>query len=513
MSVMPLRSNALLVDVEATRERADLELDQANRSSLGQFMTPEVVASFMASMFGDLGPDIRLLDAGAGVGSLTAAFVNEAISRPANPRSIEVTAYEVDRVMLAGLRAVFGSCESAARAKNTRFTGRIISRDFVEAGTLLLDPGMFEEAPTPRFNAAILNPPYRKIAGDSRERLQLRGVGLETSNLYTAFVGLAIRMLEHGGELVAITPRSFCNGPYFRSFRRLLLEETSILRVHVFESRDRAFRDNSVLQENIIFHLRKGAPRGKVVLTINAAPGEPVAGRSVPHSVVVDPKDPNAFIHLATSNEDADVAVRMESLPCRLEELGINVSTGRVVDFRAREFLRGEPGVDTAPLIYPTHFHRGFVSWPKPGGRKANAIADEEMTRPLMVPNETYVLTKRFTSKEEKRRVVAAVCEPSRLPVGVARLGIENHVNYFHAAGKGLSGALARGIAAYLNSSLVDRYFRQFNGHTQVNATDLRSLRYPDAGTLRAMGKVIGDSFPDQSAIDAIVDNAIAAMA
>jgi len=69
-----------------------------------------------------------------------------------------------------------------------------------------------------------------------------------------------------------------------------------------------------------------------------------------------------------------------------------------------------------------------------------------------------------------------------------------------------LPRGIAKGLAAYLNSSLVDRFFRQFNGHTQVNAADLRSLRYPDLATLKALGKRIGKTFPDQERIDAIVN-------
>ncbi len=499
-------AGALLAQADLTRKRTNTALDEATRASLGQYMTPGVLAKFMASMFRNLDSEIRVLDAGAGVGSLTAAFVHEALGRNPKPRTIEVTAYEIDPVMATGLREVCESCHSAARRTRTHFVGRIVERDFIEDGSSLLNAGLFRDGSSPRFNAAIMNPPYRKIGSDSRERLQLRSAGIETSNLYTAFVGLAIRLLDHGGELVAITPRSFCNGPYFRPFRRLLLDEMALLRIHVFESRNRAFQDDAVLQENIIFHAKKGARRGTVILSTSAAPGEPVSERAVPHSVVVDPQDPNAFIHLATTCEETSIAERMATLPCGLGDLGITVSTGRVVDFRARDFLRDDPGSNTVPLIYPTHFNNGFVAWPKFGGRKANALADERATRGMMVPNETYVLTKRFTTKEERRRIVAVVCDPERLPAGIKQLGIENHVNYFHSAGNGLSKSVAKGLAVYLNSSLVDRYFRQFNGHTQVNATDLRSIRYPRLNTLRAMGRRIGKAFPDQPGVDAIVD-------
>ena len=68
-------------------------------------------------------------------------------------------------------------------------------------------------------------------------------------------------------------------------------------------------------------------------------------------------------------------------------------------------------------------------------------------------------------------------------------LGFEKHLNLFHENKRGLPEALARGLAAYLNTSAVDEHFRSFNGHTQVNATDLRQIRYPSLDALTALGK------------------------
>jgi adenine-specific DNA-methyltransferase len=44
-------------------------------------------------------------------------------------------------------------------------------------------------------------------------------------------------------------------------------------------------------------------------------------------------------------------------------------------------------------------------------------------------------------------------------------------------------------LAAFLNTTAVDDNFRRFNGHTQVNATDLRMMKYPSRPALIALGK------------------------
>ncbi|MGH9566058.1 MAG: hypothetical protein ACRD4I_08755 [Candidatus Angelobacter sp.] len=92
---------SVLVDaVDFFRLDANRKLDPARRSELGQFMTPPATARLMASMFQAEGAALRLLDAGAGVGSLSAAFVAEVCSRTQKPRRIDATVYEIDDTML-----------------------------------------------------------------------------------------------------------------------------------------------------------------------------------------------------------------------------------------------------------------------------------------------------------------------------------------------------------------------------------------------------------------------------
>jgi len=128
------------------------------------------------------------------------------------------------------------------------------------------------------------------------------------------------------------------------------------------------------------------------------------------------------------------------------------------------------------------------MSWPILGMKKPNAIMLNEDSRRWMYPTGTYCVVRRFSSKEEARRIVASVVNPEAF--GDARvLGFENHLNVFHADGGGLPVDLAHGLAAFLNTSAVDEAFRRFNGHTQVNATDLRRMKYPSVETLTEIGR------------------------
>ncbi|MGH9566057.1 MAG: Eco57I restriction-modification methylase domain-containing protein, partial [Candidatus Angelobacter sp.] len=172
-----------------------------------------------------------------------------------------------------------------------------------------------------RFDCAILNPPYKNINSDSDTRATLREIGIETSNLYTGFLAVVLLLLSDGGELVAITPRSFCNGPYFKPFRKLLLETLTLRRVHIFESRQVAFGEDDVLQENVIFYGVKGAEKGQVTISSSTGPEDEFSTvREIPYDQLVRPGDPEHFIHIVSDDLGGSIAEQIGQLYWTLKE-------------------------------------------------------------------------------------------------------------------------------------------------------------------------------------------------
>lgn len=502
----PMSAVELAARAETRRVEASASLSSDSRGALGQFFTPASAATLLASMFEPRSGHTRILDAGAGAGSLTAALIAR-IATEGWPATVDVHAIELDKDLLPSLKETLLDCEAAIKGA----TSELHAADFIEWATDQLGLGLFAKEPA-RFELAILNPPYRKLNTASRERRLLSAVGIETSNVYSAFVSLALRLLAPGGQLVAITPRSFCNGPYFRTFREQILDEAGLRRIHLFDSRNKAFRDTAVLQENVIFHLVKGAAHGEVTISSSDGSGEDsIASRRVPFEQVVHRGDLNRFIHVVVDPAQSDVPTRVGRLASELSDLDASVSTGRVVDFRAREHLRMESSPRTVPLLYPMHLRDGRVRWPGTGGRKPSAIVSSEATAGLLLPRGHYVLVKRFSAKEERRRVVATVLQADDLATDL--VAIENHINVFHHRNAGLALDLAWGLATYLNSMVLDVFFRQFNGHTQVNATDLRSFRYPTCAQLEALGASARMANRDQETIDRLVEEHVPELA
>jgi adenine-specific DNA-methyltransferase len=502
---------SLLAQADFFRLDASRRVDPERRAAMGQFFTPAPTARLMASMFENRASAVRLLDAGAGIGSLTAAWIEEVCGRGSRPESIEVTAYEIEATFVDYLTDTLEACRRECERAGVPMKWEVVREDFIEAGAAMLAEDLFA-SPRREFTSAILNPPYRKIHSDSGARQRLARVGIEAGNLYAAFLALAARLLAPGGELVAISPRSFCNGPYFRPFRVGFLKAMALRRIHVFESRERAFRDDEVLQENVILHAVKGGERRRVVISSSVGPeDEHAVAREVDYGEVVKPDDADAFIYVAADGLSDGVTGLMRNFTASLSDIGLSVSTGRVVDFRATKFLRRRPARPTVPLVYPVNFQDGFIAWPAAETKKPQGLGGLRGGDDLLVPSGWYTLTKRFSAKEERRRVTAAVYDPTR--IDAAWVGFENHLNYYHRQGRGLPKDVAKGLAAFLNSRLVDLYFRQFSGHTQVNATDLRSLKYPTLAALERLGARIGRTFPEQSELDRLIEEELLHMA
>ena len=475
---------SLLDEFETLRADAYKAL-VSDRGSLGQFYTPVPVASLLASMIErPVADSISLIDPGAGVGMLSAAAVSRLYAL--GVKKISLTVCEVAREVTPTLRAGMDLIERWCGENEIGFQATVVEGDFIQWAVEQISDDLFAPEKI-RFDLAILNPPYKKIQTDSVHRRQLQRLGLECTNLYAAFVYLSARLLRAQGQLVSINPRSFANGPYFRDFRQQLFSIAPLSAVHVFGRRDRAFSSDNVLQENVVLRAVRGVASQKLrIFTSEAGETVSTSMREIPIERAISPGDPDQVLHLEATDDDAEVTDLLRALPSTLVDIGIQVSTGRVVDFRAKDALRISAGADTVPLIYPQHLRNASVEWPK-GAKKPDYFQPGSIYASQLVPAGTYVLTKRFSSKEEKRRISASLITTSVVPA--AHYALENHVNYFHAHGSPLDDALGIGLTAYLNSTLADRYFRLYNGHTQVNATDLRAMPFPPASALRELGK------------------------
>ncbi|WP_447947943.1 Eco57I restriction-modification methylase domain-containing protein [Microbacterium maritypicum] len=459
-------------------------LDADAQAALGQYFTPVAAAEIIADLptipTGDI---VRILDPGAGSGMLGAAMVERLrASRP--DVAIELTAVELDEAPLEALDATLADLRENGGVKVQR-----VSADFIEWA---LDTDQ-------RFDIVIQNPPYRKLRTDSPAQATLRRAGIDVPNIYAAFLALGIRLLADGGQQVAITPRSWMNGTYYSDFRRQFVNTVGIESVHTFESRSKVFKDTNVLQEAIVVSATRGASPDVVQLRTSHDHNSGITSRSVPYPQVVT----DDFIHVPASEKDAEAVAWMSAhVTHTLADLGLTVSTGRVVDFRSRDMLHHERLDGAAPMVNSTHLRGGVSEHPLAVAKKPQWFkTDPKVEARLLVPSGCYVLIKRFSAKEEKRRVVAAVWESTE-PVA-----FDNKLNYVHASGAGLDPEVARGLTVFLNSTRLDDYFRVFSGHTQVNATDLRQMKFPTAEQLRLLALT---NTATQADIDAAVESAVA---
>jgi adenine-specific DNA-methyltransferase len=457
-----------------------------NKAKYAQFFTPDAVALYMVNMFDWSSARItRLLDPGAGEGALAFQMLNHLRDVKETPPTYMI---EVDP-------AVCQELKTRSKRFEDSFPLQVLQGDFIYEAFKLTQQGIC-------FSHAIINPPYYKLRRGSAHSDYLLRHGINVTNIYAAFVWLAALLLEQEGQLVAIIPRSFCNGPYFLKFREFIADNLSIDAIHIFDSRDSVFSKDKVLQENIIIKLSKRDQRDCVRITYSTDQGF-TDGKELVVKVgqVLSSRETGYCIHIPTQAGELDIS-RYAS--CSLKESGLSVSTGPVVSFRLSDSISNESSETSVPLLFPGHMDKGSITWPAQNLSKRGQYFEPEPNlwgtfnqgiicdKNISPADGYYVVIRRFSSKEERRRIIASVVDAPKLnECGVA---FENSLNYFHRDKHGFERELALGLAAYLNSEATDTYFRTFSGHTQVNATDLKNLPYPSPEQLKAIGLSLIDS-------------------
>jgi adenine-specific DNA-methyltransferase len=157
--------------VEARRLSTQAMLKNTSRAGLGQFFTPMAAATFIASLpVLASGNGLRILDPGAGTGSLTAAMVVRLLNELPGV-AIDIVAVEVDPTVAVQLAVTLEECVRLGERCGSVVTTQLVNDDFLNCIGDMLPP----TAPLGSFDIVLMNPPYRKLARSERDRLAVAG--------------------------------------------------------------------------------------------------------------------------------------------------------------------------------------------------------------------------------------------------------------------------------------------------------------------------------------------------
>ncbi|MCM1049676.1 MAG: Eco57I restriction-modification methylase domain-containing protein [Clostridiales bacterium] len=453
------------------------------RKKYGQFFTSIETAYFMAGLYNisENMETVRILDAGAGSGILACAFF-ERLEQLDFVKNIELTCYENDSNVLPLLQDNLEFCKEHS-AKN--ITINIITDNYITSQYLDFNHMLGGNLQPKKYDFVIGNPPYMKIPKDAPEATAMPEVCYGAPNLYFIFAAMGLFNLNNDGEMVYIIPRSWTSGAYFKRFRQYFLTEGKLEHIHLFVSRNKVFDKEDVLQETIIIKVKKtNKTPEKVTITSSQSNNDfaNLTSLTVPYNLVVSGND--YYVYLVTDEREVSVLERLHRFDKTLPDIGLKMKTGLTVDFRNRDILRDDAEEGAIPLFYSQHIKQGEVQFPIQ--REHEYVVTNQ--NGLMQDNRNYLFVKRFTAKEERRRLQCGVYLSKKYPQ-YKKISTQNKINFIDGLITEMSECLVYGLYVIFNSTLYDEYYRILNGSTQVNSTEINAMPMPDLDSIQEMGQ------------------------
>ncbi len=451
------------------------------RKKYGQFFTSKESAVFMASLF-DI-PDlshISILDPGSGSGILSIALI-ERLQKEDKIKTIELTCYENDENIIELLCSNMKWVKTHSKQTvliSIIHSNYILSQEAEYNGLLFSNPNPV------KYDLIIGNPPYMKIPKDAHEVSVMQDVCYGAPNLYFLFAAMSLFNLKEQGEMVYIIPRSWTSGAYFKKFRKKLLYEGALEHIHLFVSREKIFDNENVLQETIIIKMKKTYVKPDTVsitTSQNNSDFSEITSFQAQYSDVV--KGDDCYVYLISNKDEIEALNTINQWKDTLPSVGLRMKTGLTVDFRNRESLRNVKEEKAVPLFFSQHIQNGKVVFPI--GKDHEYIVTEQ--KGLLQNNTNYLFVKRFTAKEEQRRLQCGVYLSRKYPE-YKQISTQNKINFICGLHE-LSDCIVYGLYVIFNSSLYDLYYRVLNGSTQVNSTEINSMPIPPIKTIESMGK------------------------
>lgn len=472
-------------------------ITQEHKKKKGQFFTPRDIALRMGTFANPKSSSLHILDPGCGTVILTCALL-EHLELSKNLKSVKLVVYETDNDLIPLTKKAINYLKEWLSSKNINFIYTIIKKDFVleNAKFLSENANLFADE-AKQFDIIISNPPYFKLPTDDKRAIAAKNVVAGQSNIYAIFMAISSKLLKENGELIFITPRSYASGSYFKLFREYFFKNIEIDNMHLFVSRKDTFNKDKVLQEIVIIkgkRKEKNDPDHNVIVSSSQGLKDILtpATKTFTQNVLIDLSSNEKILYLPTNDFEESIINIFKKWKGNLKKYNIQISTGPVVSFRSKKFIyeNYENGkVFLAPLFWLHNVKQMILEWPLPKPEKGQYMRIENESKSILIPNKDYIFLRRFSSKEEMSRLIAApyFCNFTKSEY----IGVENKVNYIYRPKGNLNRNELVGLCALLNSKIFDSFFRIFNGNVNVSATELREFPLPELEEINEIGNII----------------------
>ncbi|MFZ1320981.1 MAG: Eco57I restriction-modification methylase domain-containing protein [Ignavibacteria bacterium] len=478
-------------------ELYSLNNTQEYKKKNAQFFTPPSISNLMSSFSKIFKDNIRMLDPACGTGILACTLAEYFSLNLSGVKSIFLKAYETDVNLINLAKNSFDYLKEYLKKFKIEFEYELIHADFILSNSFYINDNLsFENSSTLNYDSIICNPPYFKLSKSDERTIAVKSIINGQPNIYSIFMSISSRMLNEDGELIFITPRSFTSGRYFKLFRDYFFKQVCIENIHLFASRKKAFSREKILQETMILTARKKPIGSNNTIMISTSNGSfDIEDRNIKSydlDYLIDIDSKEKIIHLPTNDIEEKIVDLFKTWTGNLNKFNIQISTGPVVSFRAKKFIERIVEVEEsiyAPLFWLENIKSMSLIWPIKKENKEQFIRVNDESKSLLIPNKNYIFLRRFSSKDDKCRLIAAPYFCSF--IDSEYVGVENKVNYIYRPGGFLNRNEVVGLCALLNSPIFDIYFRTFNGNVNVSATELRDMPLPPLEIIKSIGEEI----------------------